>query len=165
VTRIEASRNHQAPTIPEPHLNACTPQCPGLYSRLRTRLRQLHFYKRCSSCFPQSSLPVDKLRSSQFPIPAKRRYTLPALLLLGNQTPPLRPSLLSTLIHVPSLPQSALADKMWFRYRSRQICDGSPPLTGFRRICWYWQVVCYNGLESQLSPVALLQTDPRESGL
>jgi len=55
---------------------------------------------------------------SQFPIPAKRRYTLPALLLLGNQVPPLRPSLLSTLIHAPSLPQSALVDKMGFRYRS-----------------------------------------------
>jgi hypothetical protein len=29
-----------------------------------------------------------------------------------------RPDLLSTLIHSPSLPQSALADKMWFGYRS-----------------------------------------------
>jgi hypothetical protein len=60
----------------------------------------------------------DKLGSSKFPIPAKRRYTLPALLLLGNQIPPLRPGLLSTLIHSRSLPRSALADKMWFRYRS-----------------------------------------------
>jgi hypothetical protein len=42
------------------------------------------------------------------------------LLLLGNQLPPLRPGLLSTLIHLPSLTRSALADKMWFRYRSRQ---------------------------------------------
>jgi hypothetical protein len=55
---------------------------------------------------------------SQFPILAKRRYTLPALLMLGYQNPPLRQGLLSTLIHAPSLPQSALADKMWFRYRS-----------------------------------------------
>jgi hypothetical protein len=61
------------------------------------------------------------LGSSQFPIPAKRRYTLPALLLLGNQSTPLRPGLLSALVHAPSLPQSALADKMWFRYRSRNI--------------------------------------------
>jgi hypothetical protein len=57
---------------------------------------------------------------SQFPILAKRRYTLPALLLLGYQNPPLRQGLLSALIHAPSLPQSALADKMWFRYRSPQ---------------------------------------------
>jgi hypothetical protein len=55
---------------------------------------------------------------SQFPIPAKRRYTLPALLLLGNQIPPLRLRLLSILIHAPSLPQSPLVDKMGFRYRS-----------------------------------------------
>jgi hypothetical protein len=41
------------------------------------------------------------------------------LLLLGNQSTPLRPGLLSALVHAPSLPQSALADKMWFRYRSR----------------------------------------------
>jgi hypothetical protein len=58
---------------------------------------------------------------SQFPILAKRRYTLPALLLLGYQNPPLRQGLLSALIHAPSLPQSALADKMWFRYRSRKV--------------------------------------------
>jgi hypothetical protein len=41
------------------------------------------------------------------------------LLLLAYQNPPLRQGLLSALIHAPSLPQSALADKMWFRYRSR----------------------------------------------
>jgi pimeloyl-ACP methyl ester carboxylesterase len=57
---------------------------------------------------------------SQFPIPAKRRYTQPALLLFGNQVPPLRPGLLSTLIHAPSLPQPALVDKMGFRYRSQK---------------------------------------------
>ena len=114
MTRIKASRNHQAPTILEPHLNGCTSQCPSLHSRLR----QLHFYKRRFCCFPHSSLPVGKLGLSHFPIPAKRRYTLPALLLLGNQVPPLRPGLLSTLIHAPSLPQSALVDKMGFRYRS-----------------------------------------------
>jgi hypothetical protein len=78
----------------------------------------LHFYKRRLCCFPHSSLPVNKLGLSQFPILAKRRYTLPALLLLGYQNPPLRQGLLSALIHAPSLPQSALADKMWFRYRS-----------------------------------------------
>jgi len=33
---------------------------------------------------------------------------------------PDRPDLLSTLIHSPSLPQSTLADKMWFGYRSQQ---------------------------------------------
>jgi len=118
VTRVKASRNHWAPTILEPHLNGCTSQCPSLHARLRTGLRQLHFYKRRPCCFPHSSLPVDKLGLNQFPIPAKRRYTLPALLLLGNQLPPLRLGLLSNLIHAPSLPQSALADKMWFRYRS-----------------------------------------------
>jgi hypothetical protein len=52
---------------------------------------------------------------SQFPIPAKRRYTLPALFLLGYQLPPLRLRLLSFLIHAPSLPQSAPVDKMGFR--------------------------------------------------
>ena len=88
------------------------------HSRLYAGRRQLHFYKRRLCCFPQSSLPVNKLGLSQFPILAKRRYTLPALLLLGYQNPPLRPGLLSALIHAPSLPQSALADKMWFRYRS-----------------------------------------------
>jgi len=118
VTRVKASRNHQAPTIPEPYLNACTPQCPSLHSWLYPGLRQLHFYKRRLCCFPQSSLPVNKLGLSQFPILAKRRYTLPALLLLAYQNPPLRQGLLSALIHAPSLPQSALADKMWFRYRS-----------------------------------------------
>jgi hypothetical protein len=41
------------------------------------------------------------------------------LLLLGNQSTPLRPGLLSAFIHAPSLPQSAVADKMWFKYRSR----------------------------------------------
>jgi hypothetical protein len=41
------------------------------------------------------------------------------LLLLGNQRPPLRQGLLSALTHAPSLPQSALIDKMWFGYRSR----------------------------------------------
>jgi hypothetical protein len=61
------------------------------------------------------------LGSSKFPIPAKRHCTLPALLLLGYQNPPLRQGLLSALIHAPSLPQSALADKMWFRYRSRLV--------------------------------------------
>ena len=40
---------------------------------LHSRLRQLHFYKRCFCCFPHSSLPVGKLGLSQFPIPAKRR--------------------------------------------------------------------------------------------
>jgi hypothetical protein len=40
---------------------------------------------------------------SQFPILAKRRYTLPALLLLGYRNPPLRPGLLSALIHAPKL--------------------------------------------------------------
>jgi hypothetical protein len=55
------------------------------------------------------------------------------LLLLGDQLPPLRQRLLSALIHAPSLPHSALADKMWFRYRSRtsrqpdrNLCSGSP---------------------------------------
>jgi hypothetical protein len=85
----------------------------------------LHFYKRRPFCFPQSSLPVNKLGSGQFAILAKRRYALPALLLLGNQLPPLRPSLLSVLIHAPSLPQSALEDKMWFRYRSPKSRSGS----------------------------------------
>jgi hypothetical protein len=132
VTRVKVSGNHQAPTIPEPYLNACTPQCPSLHSRLYPGLRQLHFYKRRLCCFPQSSLPVNKLGLSQFPILAKRRYTLPALLLLGYQNPPLRQGLLSALIHAPSLPQSALANKMWFRYRSRlkhtfslNLCEGN----------------------------------------
>jgi hypothetical protein len=58
---------------------------------------------------------IGKLGLSQFPIPATRGYTLAALLLLGNQLPPPRPRLLSALIHPPSLPQSALADKMWFQ--------------------------------------------------
>jgi hypothetical protein len=64
---------------------------------------------------------------SQFPILAKRCYTLPALLLLGYQNPPLRQGLLSALIHAPSLPQSALADKMWFRYRSRSMIVSDTP--------------------------------------
>jgi hypothetical protein len=121
VTRVKVSGNHQAPTIPEPYLNACTPQCASLHSRLYPGLRELHFYKRRLCCFAQSSLPVNKLGLSQFPILAKRRYTLPALLLLGYQNPPLRQGLLSALIHAPSLPQSALADKMWFRYRSLNV--------------------------------------------
>jgi hypothetical protein len=44
-----------------------------------------HFHKPRPSCFPLSFFPVDKLGSSKFPIAAKCRYTLPALLLLGNQ--------------------------------------------------------------------------------
>jgi hypothetical protein len=119
VTRVKVSGNHQAPTTPEPYLNACTPRCASLHSRLYAGLRQLHFYKRRLCWFPQSSLPVSKLGLSQFPILAKRRYTLPALLLLGHQNPPLCQGLLSALIHAPSLPQSAFADKMWFRYRSQ----------------------------------------------
>jgi hypothetical protein len=47
------------------------------------------------------------------------------LLLLAYQNPPLRQGLLSALIHAPSLPQSALADKMWFRYRSLYSCTVS----------------------------------------
>jgi hypothetical protein len=83
----------------------------------------LHFHKWRLCCFPHSFFPVEKLASSQFPIPAKRRYTLTALLPLGNHTPPLGPGLFSALIHAPSLPQSALADKMWFRYRSQKNYD------------------------------------------
>jgi hypothetical protein len=141
VTRVKVSGNHQAPTIPEPYLNACTPQCASLHSRLYPGLRELHFYKRRLCCFAQSSLPVNKLGLSQFPILAKRRYTLPALLLLGYQNPPLRQGLLSALIHPPSLPQSPLADKMWFRYRS--------PLLGGS-----WTDLCNGHLISSL-PVML----------
>jgi hypothetical protein len=46
------------------------------------------------------------------------------LLLLGNQSTPLRPCLLFAFIHAPSLPQSSVADKMWFRYRSQ--CHAEP---------------------------------------
>jgi hypothetical protein len=57
----------------------------GLALAALHRLRQLHFHKPRPSCFPQSFLPVDKLGSGKLPIAAKCRYTLRALLLLGNQ--------------------------------------------------------------------------------
>src|SRR5258707_9866779 len=38
--------------------------------------------------------------------------------------------------------------------RTRQISDGFLSVTGFRRIDCHWQVVCYNGLETQSSLAA-----------
>ena len=38
--------------------------------------------------------------------------------------------------------------------RTRQISDGCLSVTGFRRIDCHWQVVCYNGLETQSSLAA-----------
>ena len=38
--------------------------------------------------------------------------------------------------------------------RTRQISDGFLSVTGFRRIDCHWQVICYNGLETQSSLAA-----------
>ena len=38
--------------------------------------------------------------------------------------------------------------------RTRQNSDGYLSVTGFRRIDCHWRVVCYNSLETQLSPAA-----------
>src|SRR5205807_6137651 len=62
------------------------------------RGQHFYFHELLGSSFAQPFLPSEKLRSTQPPLPAKRRHALSALRLLQNQLLPLRPCLFASLL-------------------------------------------------------------------
>jgi len=66
---------------------------------------------------------TQKLRAPLATLNAECRYALPALGLLRNQSPPLRPRLCFALSHPPRVRHPSDRDKLGSTYRSRINCD------------------------------------------
>src|SRR6266566_9746410 len=115
--RVESRPYHQAATALQPNFNRLAVRCP----RLRRGCRQFQFHELGRLRLPQPFLPCEDLRSAPRSLAAKRRYTLPAPSLLGNNLPPLPPRLLSALCHATRLLSPAAIRKMRFTYRSHLI--------------------------------------------
>src|SRR6266700_7742054 len=106
---VETRFYHQAATTAKPHLNRSAElrRCRPL--RLDRR-RHLYRYELGRLRFAQPLLPSEKLPALQAPVTTKRRYTLTAQALLGNQPTPLRPCFRLASSH-PSSPATPLGPK------------------------------------------------------
>src|SRR6266702_146646 len=117
---VETRFYHQAAATAKPHLNRSAElrRCRPL--RLDRR-RHLYRYELGRLRFAQPFLPSEKLPALQAPVTTKRRYTLTAQILLGNQPTPLRPRFRLPLSHPSSLQHRWDLNKMRFRWRSLAI--------------------------------------------